>query len=195
MRFLITPVLALLALVAPAADPAPDQAAIQAAMAKMSTTGAEHAALAKAVGEWDVAASLWMTPGAPPATFTDSATFTMVLDGKWLRQDYRGTRMGPYTGLGMSGFDTVAKTYLASWFDSFMTTTHPLTGTSSDGGKTITYASEVAHCPTTGGPLSFRYVHAWESPDRMVFTMFTKAPGGAEQKGMELVYTRKQAAK
>jgi hypothetical protein len=176
-----------------AAEGAPDPAAMAAAMAKMSTTGAEHAALAKAVGEWDVKSTMWM-PGAPAMTFDDHATFTVVLGGKWIRQDYAGVRMDkPYTGLGLSGYDTIAQRYVASWHDDFSTASMELTGTSGDGGKTITYASEMPFCPMTGGPLAVRQVLTFDSADRMTFTMFNTPKGGTEAKAMELVYTRAKA--
>src|ERR1043165_5114013 len=89
-----------------AAEGAPDPAAMQAAMELMAKTGPEHAALAKAVGTWDVKSTMWM-PGMPAMTFDDKATFSLALDGRWIRQDYTGTRMGqPMNGLGMMGYDT-----------------------------------------------------------------------------------------
>src|SRR5688500_12510760 len=62
-----------------------DPAKMAAAMEKMSKTGAEHEALKKAVGTWDVATTMWMAPGAPPMTSKGSATFTSVLNGKWIQ--------------------------------------------------------------------------------------------------------------
>jgi hypothetical protein len=177
-----------------AADSAPDPAAVQAAMDLMSKTGPEHAILAKAVGEWDVQSTMWMAPGAPPTVSKASATFTSVLDGRWIRQDFQGEMMGrPYVGQGMNGYDTLEKQYVTTWYDNISTPFTAMTGSSPDGGKTITYTSEMKHCPMTGGPIAMRHVLAWESADRMVYTMFSTPRGGSEQKGMELVYTRKKA--
>jgi len=179
-----------------AGETAPDPAAIQAAMQQMTTPVAEHAALAKTVGDWDVQSSMWMAPGAPPEVSKATATFAALLGGRWIRQDYQGSMMGqPYVGVGMSGYDTVAKEYVATWFDGFSTAPSHMTGASKDGGATITYLSEMKHCPMTGGPLSMRSVLSNESADRMVFTMFNTPKGGTEQKSMELIYTRRKVAK
>jgi hypothetical protein len=170
--------------------PAPD-AKMMEAMQLMGTTGAEHAALAKDVGEWDVQETMWMAPGAPPQVNAGHATITAILDGKWFRQDYSGQFMGkPFTGLGLSGYDTVQKKYLYVWLDSFSTPMSSSTGTSTDGGKTITYTSRMELCPMTGGPLTTRSVLVHESADRIVMTMYNTPEGKTEEKAMELAYTR-----
>jgi hypothetical protein len=176
---------------ADAGNPPAADAAMQAAMQKMSTTGAEHAALAKDAGEWDVQESMWMAPGTPPQTSSGHATIAPTLDGKWFRQDYRGEMMGkPFTGLGLNGFDTIQKKYVSVWIDSFSTGLMTMTGTSEDGGKTITYTSRMEYCPMTNGPMTTRSVIAHESADRMTMTMFNTPEGKSEEKAMELVYTR-----
>jgi len=174
------------------AEPAPDPAAVKAAMEQMRKTGPEHAALAQMVGIWDVKASMWMTPDAPPEVTPATATCTSLFGGKWIRQEYQGVMMGqPFSGIGMNGYDTVAKRYVSTWCDNFSTMMTTMSGSSTDGGKTITYTSELAHCPMTGGPVAYRYVLVHESPMRMVFTMFQTPKGGVEQKSMELIYSRR----
>ncbi len=177
-----------------AAEPACDPVAMQAAMEQMTKTGAEHAALARAVGTWDVQSSMWMAPGAPPVVSKASATFSQILGGKWLRQDYQGDMMGqPYVGQSTIGYDTMTKQYVATWIDGFSTGMMVMAGKSSDGGKTITWTSEMPFCPMTGGPIAMRYVEAWASADHMTFTMFQTPKGGTESKSMELVYSRRAA--
>lgn len=193
MRYILILAFTVCALHAADPAPAPDAAAMQAAMEQMSKTGAEHVGLFKAVGNWDVQSSMWMAPNTPAMTSTATATFTQILDGKWMRQDYRGVMMNqPYTGLGLSGYDTVAKKYVATWCDNGSTGFMTMTGESKDGGKTITYTSELPMCPMTGGPISMRHVLVVESADKMTYTMYNTPKGGVESKGMELVYTRKK---
>ncbi|MBA3846917.1 MAG: DUF1579 domain-containing protein [Planctomycetes bacterium] len=168
-----------------------DQAAMGKAMAQMSTVGPEHAALKQAVGEWDVDSSMFMDPAAPPMKSKGKATFTAILEGKWVKQEYQGEMMGKaFAGVGINGYDTVAKRYVGSWYDSFSTALSNLTGESKDGGKTITFLSHLEHCPMTGGPLDQRMVLTHESADKMTFVAFHTPKGGAEMKSMELVYTR-----
>jgi hypothetical protein len=169
----------------------PDPAQIQAAMEQMSKTGAEHEALRKSVGDWDVAETCWMDPAAPPMTATHKATFTEALDGKWIRQDMVGEFMGQrYTGLGYMGYDTVAKEYVATWMDNISTAAMVMKGKSSDGGMTITYHSRMEKCVMTGGAMEMRGVFTRESDDKSVFQMFATPEGGKEAKMSEMVYTR-----
>lgn len=177
-----------------AADPAPtpDPAAMQAAMEAMSKTGPEHAGLMRMAGTWDVQSTMWMAPDAPPMVSQGVATFTAELDGKWLEQDYEIDMMGkPYVGKGMSGYDTMEKRYVATWYDTFRTGMTVMTGSSDDNGKTITYTSVLEQCPMTGGPVATRYVHAWVSDNEMTFTMYQAFGDAPEAKSMALVYTRR----
>jgi hypothetical protein len=157
----------------------------------MSKTGPEHVALKKMVGEWTVAESMWMGPGAQAMTSNGKATVSEVLGGKWVRQDYQGQMMGqPFTGMLLSGYDTVEKKYVATWVDSMSTMMGILKGESSDGGKTITYTSRMEHCPMTNGPVDMRYSVTSDSDDRFTMVCFQKFEGQPEFKAMELVYTR-----
>lgn len=175
---------------APQPDPAAMPEAMQEAMQEMSTTGAEHENLARMIGTWDVASTMWM-PGAEPQRSSGKATITAVLGGKWFQQDYAGEMMNqPYHGIGLYGYDTWQDHYVATWYDDFSTGLTKMTGSSEDGGKTITYTSEMPHCPMTGGPISFRHVQVQDADDRIVYTMYQTPEGGEEFKSMELVYTR-----
>ncbi|MBA2479202.1 MAG: DUF1579 domain-containing protein [Planctomycetes bacterium] len=188
--------IALLIICAPAFAgdaPAPDPKAMQEAMQKMGTIGAEHAAMAKDIGEWETQETMWMAPGAPPMTSKGSSTIASTLDGKWFRQDYRGEMMGqPFTGLGLNGYDTLQKKYVSVWTDSFSTGLCTMTGTSEDGGKTVSYTGRLEHCPMTGGPLDMRSIITHESADRFTMTMFHAPEGQPEVKAMEMIYTRKK---
>lgn len=175
-----------------AADPAPAPVPDPAAMQAMSKTGPEHAGLMRMAGTWDVQSTMWMAPDAPPMVSNGVAIFTAELDGKWLEQDYQVDMMGqPYAGKGMSGYDTMEKRYVATWHNTFNTGLTVMTGTSDDGGKTITYTSVLEHCPMTGGRVAARSVHAWVSDDQMTFTMYQAFGDAPEMKTMALVYNRR----
>jgi hypothetical protein len=186
IRSLLVPCLAAIAVSAVASEGGPDMAA----MATMSTTGAEHAALAHLVGNWSVASTMWMAPGAPPATSTATATGTSILDGKWIRLTYSGDWMGqPYHGEGVYGYDTMAKEHVSTWIDGATTGMTVLRG-SADAQGVITYSSAMPYCPMERKPLAMRHVMHIESADRLTYTMYKTPEGGTESKGMELVYTR-----
>lgn len=197
MRPLLTAILSLTVLAsAPAlaaADGAaakPDPAQMQAMMEQMGKTGPEHAVLKQAIGEWTIEESAWMDPAQPPMKTQYRCVFTEVLGGKWVRQEVTGEFMGqPYQGLGMAGYDTLAKRYVSTWHDSMSTATMLIKGESTDGGKTIVYKGTMENCPMTAGPMDMKGVLSFDSADRMTFSM-AGIVDGKERKMFEMVYTR-----
>jgi hypothetical protein len=152
--------------------------------------GKEHDAMSKASGKYDVAAKCWMEEGKPAVESKGTAEFTMVLGGRYLRQDFKGEMMGkPFTGLGYCGFDRAAGKYVSVWMDDYATGMLPMTGTSSDGGKTITYMGEGV-CPKDGVKVKLRAVHTQIDNNKSTFDMF-ETRDDKERKMMELTYTRK----
>lgn len=151
--------------------------------------GKEHEALAKLAGKYEIAQKCWMEPGKPPVEVKGTAEFTPVLNGRQVKQEFKSELMGkPYNGLGLLGFDRVAEKYTAIWADDFSTGAMLMTGTSPDGGKTITFTSD-GICPMDGSKLTFRAVHTQVSADKFTFEMFA-THAGKEDKSMEITYTR-----
>ena len=72
-----------------------EQQAMMDAWTKAATPGPQHAQLAEHfAGNWDVAMTIWMEPGAPPVSQRGTAVVSSVLGGRQLRQDFKGTFMG-----------------------------------------------------------------------------------------------------
>jgi hypothetical protein len=66
-----------------------------------------------------------------------------------------------------------------------------VSGTSSDGGKTITWHGSMT-CPEDGRAARLRQVETHQSPDRFTFEMYVTRDGKEEMKNMELVYSRRK---
>jgi len=154
--------------------------------------GKEHEAFKKLEGSYDVAVKMWEDPTKPPTESKATAEFKMVLNGRWLKLEYKGEIMGKlFTGLGYDGFDRTTGKYVSVWMDDFSTTMMHSTGTSKDSGKTIEYTGEMG-CPMEEGKVvKTRQVHKEESADKFIFEMYMTIDG-KEMKGMELTYTRKK---
>jgi hypothetical protein len=153
--------------------------------------GKEHEGLKKSVGQYDVEDKMWMAPDAPPTVTKCTAEIKEILGGTHFQQDYKGEMMGkPYTGLGISGFDRVQNKYTSFWIGSFGTDMSTMTGTSTDGGKTINYTGACI-CPMTGGPVKLRGILTRINDDEFKFEMYM-TQDEKEFKGMELNYTRKK---
>jgi hypothetical protein len=156
---------------------------------ELTKPGQEHQELAKLAGTWDVSCAFWMDPDAPPIRSTGTCTYHTVFDGRFLEGEFTGDLGGqPFAGRSIMGYDRPAKRYFSSWYDSMATGFTCLTGTSSDGGRTITYTGETT-CHTDERPRSVRQVESHPSDDRCTITMF-QTLDGQESKTMELEYRR-----
>ncbi len=164
--------------------PAMDPAAME-----MMKPGPEHQALAKRVGTWDVVVKMWMQPDAPAQESKGTTKSTMILDGRYLQDDFTGTFMGqPFKGMGITGFDRMEKQYHTTWIDSMSTTMMQMSGTSDDNGKTVTSTGEML-CPMNKERIAFRQVEKRTSDDAFTVEMYNTV-NGKESKSMELSYTR-----
>ncbi|WP_019465130.1 DUF1579 family protein [Dyella japonica] len=78
----------------------------------------EHARLAAITGRWTVTQSLWEKPGQAPRVDHGTAHFSMVLDGRHLRQELHIDGPGkPFDGLGYIGYDNATGQYFSTWMD------------------------------------------------------------------------------
>lgn len=163
------------------------QTSEQAAMDLMKL-GPEHAQLAKTIGTWKVACTLWMKEGAEPTKAMGQSIFTKLFDGRFIREEFTSDFLGkPFTGIGTMGFDRAAKRFANTWYDSMGTGITSTNGTSGANGKDLVLRGTMT-CPTRG-ELNVRHVYAPQSDDKFTLTMYGESEGN-ESKSMELVYTR-----
>jgi hypothetical protein len=168
----------------------PEQKAEMEAFMKAGTPGAPHKAMAATAGSYEVKAKSWDAPGAPAREETGTATRTMVLEGRVLVEEFRGSMMGmPFTGHGMRGYDNVTDKYWATWMDSMSTGLMVSQGTC-DAKNACTFTGSW-NDPIKKGPVTSRMTSRWTSPTTEVFEMYGPGRDGKEFKMMELTYTRK----
>jgi hypothetical protein len=154
----------------------------------LAQPGPEHQAMAKLAGTWDVAMKMWMEPGKPMES-KGTSTIAAILDGRYLREDFRGEVMGqPFTGIGIEGFDRVKNVYTLTWLDSMSTGIMHMEGASTDGGKTVTYEGDCS-CPMEKRQIQTRTVTSIVDDKTFTVTMYATREG-SEAKTMELRYTR-----
>ena len=197
LNILLTTALIACGTIASAADKsAPMDAKSQEMMKKYqeaSTPGEAHKTLAEAAGKWKTEVSTWQTADAKPEVNKGTATFKMILGGRWLQQDFKASMMGQkYEGLGLIGFDNVKQKYVTNWHDSMSTGTVHTEGDLDAGSKTIKDKG-VASCPISASKTQ-EIRNDWQmvSKNKMIYSMYGKGPSqsGAEFKMMEIVYTR-----
>ena len=168
------------------AAPSEAEKAMMAAMAP----GEHHDHLAATAGTWDVALKMWMDPSQPePAESTGTATFSPVMGGRYMVQEYSGDWMGmEFTGRGTTGYDNLRGEYVSTWIDNMSTGVYMESGHCDGTGKKYEYTGEMPN-PMGGGMLKTHTQQIIEG-DRMLLTSYTVTDAG-EQKMMEIVYTRK----
>jgi hypothetical protein len=157
---------------------------------KLATPGEPHKLLASLAGSWVTTTKEWTEPGKPPTETTGTAEYKMLLDGRFLQQDYVGQMMGkPFTGFEITGYDNLLKKYFTSWMSTMGTNIFMMEGTASADGKTITLTGQ--HPEPGGGHMTHRAIWKIVDSNNQTFVMYGAHHGGKEMKIMEIIYTRK----
>jgi uncharacterized protein DUF1579 len=198
MRFGIALVMCLcmLATVSPAlakdkkAEKPMDQQAMMELWKKLAMPGEPHKLFASLAGSWTTTTKEWMEPGKPPTESTGTADMKMLLDGRFLYQEYNSQMMGqPFSGIGIDAYDNMTNKYVTAWIDSMGTGIFTMEGTASADGKTITLKG--SHPEPGGGRMTHRAVWKIVDSNSQTFDMYGAHHGGKEMKMLEITYTRK----
>ena len=105
---------------------------------KLAQPGEPHKLFATLAGSWTTTTKEWMEPGKPPTESTGTADMKMLLDGRFLYQEFTGQMMGqPFSGVGIDAYDNMSKKYMTAWMDTWVRD-FQMEGTASADGKTIT---------------------------------------------------------
>jgi hypothetical protein len=169
----------------------PDPQAMMEMYKKLATPGEPHKLFASLSGSWTTTIKEWMEPGKPPMESTGSAEMKMLLDGRYLQQEFTGDMMGhPYSGVGISAYDNLRKRYVTIWIDTMGTGVFTMEGTASADGKTITLKGQ--HAEPGGGHMTHRAVWKIVDSNTQTFDMYGTHGHGKEMKMLEINYTRKQ---
>jgi len=198
MRLTLVPLtcLALFVLASPvmAKDKKPakemDSQAMMEVWKKLAMPGEPHKLFASLAGSWTTTTKEWMEPGKPPTESTGTAEMKMLLDGRFLYQEYNAQMMGqPFSGVGIDAYDNMTKKYVTAWIDTMGTGIFMMEGTASTDGKTITLKG--SHPEPGGGKMTHRAVWKIVDNNTQTFDMYGAHHGGKEMKVLEITYTRK----
>lgn len=158
---------------------------------KVGTPGAPHKKLASLVGSWTTKTKAWMEPEKPPMEGIGTCEERMILNGRYLQQDYTGEMMGsPFTGINLIAYDNHTKKYVSTWIDSMSTGIYYFEGTADADGNTIT--QESSYDDPVKGPTVWRSVTRIVDENTLEYEMFLTPKGGKEEKMMEMTVTRKR---
>ncbi len=169
-----------------------DMAAMMEVMKTLGTPGASHKLLAGMVGSWKAEVKSWITPDRPSIKSVGTVEQTMILDGRFLRQDFSGGMMGiPYNGIGFTGYDNHTKKYVSTWMDSSSTAIINFEGTGGADGKTITQETPYYDNPIRG-TMKWRSVTKIVDDNTWIFELYGVDRNDKAERVMEISYTRKQ---
>jgi hypothetical protein len=158
---------------------------------KVGTPTGPHKRLASLTGSWITKTTAWMDPDSPPMESKGTCKQKMILDGRFLQQEYTGQMMGTtFKGLNLIGYDNHTKKVVSIWIDSMSTAIYYFEGTASRNGKVITQESH--YDDPARGPMTWRSVSKIVDDQTMTYDMFVTAKGGQEEKMMEMILTRKK---
>jgi hypothetical protein len=167
-----------------------EQKAEMEAYTKAGTPGAPHKTMAATAGTYEAKVKSWHEPSGPAMEETGAATRSMILDGRVLLEDFKGSMMGrPFTGQGMRGYDNVSGKYWSTWIDSMSTGLMVSEGTCDD--KNACKFTGSWNDPIKKTPVTARMTSRWTSPTTEVFEMYGPGRDGKEMKMMEITYTKK----
>ncbi len=153
--------------------------------------GEPHKLFATLAGSWTTTTKEWMEPGRPPMESTGTAESRMLMDGRFLHQEFHGQMMGqPFTGMSIDAYDNIRKKYVTVWIDTRGTGVFIMEGTGSTDGKTITLRG--AHPEPGGGTMTHRAIWKIIDANHQLVEMYSTHHPQKEMKMMEIMYTRKE---
>lgn len=158
------------------------------------TPGENQARLAKDVGEWEGKTTMWMFPGAEPVTSQCSSKVTAIYDGRYVKTEFTGEMpgMGPFSGMGIQGFNNVTGKFVGIWIDTNSTGIMNGTGDLSEDGKSINWVF-TNYCPITKKLGSMQQVDSNVEANTKTLVMHGADPKtGQEFKMIEIELKRKQ---
>ncbi len=167
-----------------------EQQAMLAAWQKAGAVGPQHKQLEALVGNWTTKQSMWMDPKAPPMKETGRSNNTLVMGGRYLRQDFSSRWGGqPFHGMGYMGYDNVTGKHFSSWMDDGSTSLFLAHGTYDPATKTYTYNGEMNDPMQGGAKVPTRTTLRLISKDKHVMEMH-ETRNGKEARTMQIEYTR-----
>lgn len=173
----------------PDTKPGP-QVEMEAAM-KADTPGPAHQQLAKTAGDYTTVTKFRTGSDGPAEESTGTARITSILDGRFLMEANSGTIMGqPVRRLRLSGYNNATKQYETSWVYTGSTAILTMTGTSTDGGKTVRWTG--AFEDPVEGKQSLQAVTRQIDEDHFVLEISGSDPKAPRFAMVETTYTRKK---
>ena len=153
--------------------------------------GPEQEFLAKRAGEYTRTVKFVAQPNADANASSGTSKISVALGGRFIVEENNDTVFGrPVSGTRIYGFNNVTKQYEAVSMYTGSTAMIFLTGTSSDGGKTIDLTGATQNL--RGEKVPLHAVMRQVDDNQFVVTLMTIGADGKEAAFQETTYTRKK---
>ena len=169
--------------------------AMMAKWMEISSPNENHKVLESLIGEWDHVVKWWDSPEMEPQVSKGSSKTSWIMGGRFIQQDVEGEAMGqPFQGMGITGYDNVAKKYISTWIDTM--STGMMKGSGQYDAATNTLTEEgIYSCPFKGDDTdkAYKTVITFVDENTYTYEMYSTGPmGGDVFRTMEITYTKKQ---
>lgn len=153
--------------------------------------GPEQEFLAKRAGEYTRTIKFVAQPNADANASSGTSKISVALGGRFIVEENNDMVFGrPVSGTRIYGFNNITKQYEAVWMYTGSTSMIFLTGTSSDGGKTIDLTGATQNLRGEKVPLHAAIRQVDEG--QFVVTLLSTGADGKEAAFQETTYTRKK---
>jgi len=169
----------------------PEQQAMMAEWARISTPGDAHKHLNYFVGRWKTKSKIYMGgPGSPAMESDGESNMKWVLGGRFIMDEYTGSMMGmPYEGIGLTGYDNYRNLYVSSWCSNQGTNMLTMAGMRHPETGVFTYYGEMDEPGLNVTGRTVKYVTRIVDPDHFLFEIID-LHAGDDYKVIELSYAR-----
>ena len=153
--------------------------------------GPEQEFFAKRAGEYTRTVKFVAQPNADANASTGTSKISVALGGRFIVEENNDTVFGrPVSGTRIYGFNNSTKQYEAVWMYTGSTAMIFLTGTSSDGGKTVDFSGMTQNL--RGGKVPLHATMRQIDDNQFVVTLMSTGADGKEAAFQETTYTRKK---
>lgn len=158
---------------------------------KAAMPGEEHKTLATLAGTWKYTSKWWKDATAKPEESSGMSTNKMVMGGRYMQSEAKGKAMGQaFTGMGVTGYDNLAKKFETMWIDNMGTGMARGTGTWDAATKTMTETGSFSDPMAPNMTRNYRATMKIMDNKSYMYEMFTTGMDGKEYKMMEMMYKK-----